>query len=70
MGDHARSPRVALLLFLRPAGPTDKARDYGSRDSGFESQVGLLNPDYSSVGRAIDCRSIGHVFDSHWPDKV
>ena len=44
MGDHARSPRVALLLFLRPAGPTDKARDYGSRDSGFESQVGLPIP--------------------------
>ena len=49
---------------IRPAGPTDKARDYGSRDTGFESQVGLLNPDYSSVGRAIDCRSIGHQFDS------
>ena len=23
---------------------------------------------YSSVGRAIDCRSIGHLFDSGCPD--
>ena len=28
----------------------------------------VLLSGYSSVGRAIDCRSIGHLFDSGCPD--
>ena len=30
--------------------------------------IPICNTGYSSVGRAIDCRSIGRVFNSHCPD--
>lgn len=28
----------------------------------------VVLPDHSSVGRAVDCRSIGHLFESGWSD--
>ena len=32
--------------------------------------VALIQSGDSSVGRAVDCRSIGRVFDSHLPDLL
>ena len=28
----------------------------------------VFSTGYSSVGRAVDCRSIGHLFESGYPD--
>ena len=60
-----------LIMHYKPEADGSKPSSHLLTIAQGKSAVDLCNlksAGYSSVGRAIDCRSIGRVFNSHCPD--